>query len=140
LDTPTFDLNWGVPDFVYWITSQYPTENLYFYHEKFIKELLSRYGKEVQLSAMLDSNDINTLDFRNLINIDGVVFRLQAIKDYDSGKDESTKLELIRIIEGEGISGRVIEIIYDAIGTVNWRQTEDGQLRQVEDGEFRRIE
>jgi hypothetical protein len=140
LDTPTFDLNWGVPDFVYWITAQYPTDNLYFYHEKFIKELLSRYGKEVQLSAMLDSNDINTLDFRNLINIDGVVFRLQAIKDYDSGKDESTKLELIRIIEGEGISGRVIEIIYDAIGTVNWRQTEDGQLRQVEDGEFRRIE
>jgi len=123
LDTPTFDLNWGVPDFVYWITSQYPTDNLYFYHEKFIKELLSRYGKEVQLSAMLDSNDINTLDFRNLIKIDGVVFRLQAIKDYDSGKDESTKLELIRIIEGEGISGRVIEIIYDAIGTVNWRQT-----------------
>ena len=140
LDSPTFDLNWGVPDFVFWITSQYPTDNLYFYHEKFIKELLSRYGKEVQLSAMIDSNDINTLDFRNLIMIDGVVFRLQAIKDYDSGKDESTKLELIRIIEGEGISGRVIEVLYDSIGTANWRQTEDGQFRQIEDGEFRSIE
>ena len=57
---------------------------------------------------MIDSNDIFTLDFRNLIKIDGVVFRLQAIKDYDSGKDESTKLELIRIIEGEGISGTII--------------------------------
>lgn len=140
LDSPTFDLNWGVPDYVYWITGQYPTDNLYFYHEKFIKELLSRYGKEVQLSVMLDSNDINTLDFRNLIMIDGVVFRLQAIKDYDSGKDESTKVELIRIIEGEGISGRVIEIIYDAIGTFNWRQTEDGILRQTQDGEYRRID
>jgi len=140
LDTPTFDLNWGVPDYVYWITGQYPTDNLYFYHEKFIKELLSRYGKEVQLSVMLDSNDINTLDFRNLIMIDGVVFRLQAIKDYDSGKDESTKVELIRIIEGEGISGRVIEVIYDAIGTFNWRQTEDGILRQTQDGEYRRID
>lgn len=140
LDSPTFDLNWGVPDYVYWITTQYPTDNLYFYHEKFIKELLSRYGKEVQLSVMLDSNDINTLDFRNLIMIDGVVFRLQAIKDYDSGKDESTKVELIRIIEGEGISGRVIEVIYDAIGTFNWRQTEDGILRQTQDGEYRRID
>lgn len=140
LDTPTFDLNWGVPDYVYWITGQYPTDNLYFYHEKFIKELLSRYGKEVQLSVMLDSNDINTLDFRNLVMIDGVVFRLQAIKDYDSGKDESTKVELIRIIEGEGISGRVIEVIYDAIGTFNWRQTEDGILRQTQDGEYRRID
>ena len=140
LDSPTFDLNWGVPDYVYWITAQYPTDNLYFYHEKFIKELLSRYGKEVQLSVMLNSNDINTLDFRNLIMIDGVVFRLQAIKDYDSGKDESTKVELIRIIEGEGISGRVIEVIYDAIGTFNWRQTEDGILRETQDGEFRRID
>ena len=108
LDTPTFDLNWGVPEYVYWVTATYPTNNLYMYHEKFIKELLSRYGKEVQLSAMIDSNDIFTLDFRNLIKIDGVVFRLQAIKDYDSGKDESTKLELIRIIEGEGISGTII--------------------------------
>jgi hypothetical protein len=108
LDTPTFDLNWGVPEYVYWVTATYPTNNLYMYHEKFIKELLSRYGKEVQLSAMIDSNDIFTLDFRNLIKIDGVVFRLQCIKDYDSGKDESTKLELIRIIEGEGISGTII--------------------------------
>lgn len=108
LDTPTFDLNWGVPEYVYWVTASYPTNNLYMYHEKFIKELLSRYGKEVQLSAMIDSNDIFTLDFRNLIKIDGVIFRLQAIKDYDSGKDESTKLELIRIIEGEGISGTII--------------------------------
>ena len=140
LDSPTFDLNWGVPDYVYWITSQYPTDNLYFYHEKFIKELLSRYGKEIQLSVMLDSNDINTLDFRNLVMIDGVVFRLQSIKDYDSGKDQSTKVELIRIIEGEGISGRVIEVLYDLIGTVNWRQTEDGQLRQIETGEFRSID
>jgi len=108
LDTPTFDLNWGVPEYVYWVTATYPTNNLYMYHEKFIKELLSRYGKEVQLSAMINSNDIFTLDFRNLIKIDGVVFRLQCIKDYDSGKDESTKLELIRIIEGEGITGTII--------------------------------
>ncbi len=140
LDTPTFDLNFGVPDFVYWITAQYPTDNLYFYHEKFIKELLSRYGKEVQLSAMLDSNDINTLDFRNLVMIDGVVFRLQSIKDYDSGKDQSTKVELIRIIEGEGISGQIIAPPFDLIGTVTWRETESGIFRETENNIYRKIE
>lgn len=140
LDTPTFDLNFGVPDYVYWITGSYPTDNLYMYHEKFIKELLSRYGKEVQLFASLDSNDINTLDFRNLVMIDGVVFRLQAVKDYDSGKDQSTKLELIRIIEGEGISGQIVDIPYDLFGLPTWRVTEGNIFRETEEGEIRRIQ
>lgn len=50
---------------------------------------------------MIDSDIINKLDFRNLINIDGVVYRLQKINDYDSGKGQSTMVELIRILEGE---------------------------------------
>lgn len=108
IDNPGFDLNFGVPDYVYWQTALYTTNNLYFYHEKFIKELLSRYGKEVTLYLNLNPNLINTLNFRNLINIDGVVFRLQSVKDYDSGKDQSTKVELIRIIEGEGMRGSQI--------------------------------
>lgn len=140
LDSPTFDLNFGVPDYVYWITGSYPTDNLYMYHEKFIKELLSRYGKEVQLFASLDSNDINTLDFRNLVMIDGVVFRLQSVKDYDSGKDQSTKLELIRIIEGEGITGQIVDIPYDLFGLPTWRVTEGNIFRETEDGEIRRIQ
>lgn len=140
LDTPTFDLNFGVPDYVYWITGSYPTDNLYMYHEKFIKELLSRYGKEVQLFASLDSNDINTLDFRNLVMIDGVVFRLQSVKDYDSGKDQSTKVELIRIIEGEGITGQIVDIPYDLFGLPTWRVTEGNIFRETEEGEIRRIQ
>ena len=140
LDSPTFDLNFGVPDYVYWITGSYPTDNLYMYHEKFIKELLSRYGKEVQLYAVLNSSDINTLDFRNLVMIDGVVFRLQAVKDYDSGKDQSTKLELIRIIEGEGITGQIVDIPYDLFGLPTWRATEGNIFRETEEGEIRRTE
>jgi hypothetical protein len=53
------------------------------------------------LYATIDSDIINKLDFRNLINIDAVVYRLQKINDYDSGKGQSTLVELIRIIEGE---------------------------------------
>lgn len=103
LDSPSFDFNFGVPDYVFWTTATYPTNNLYLYHEKFIKELISRYGKKVTCSVMLRPSDINSLDFRNLIQIDGVVYRLLKVSDYQSGKNTSTVVELIRIIEGEGI-------------------------------------
>jgi hypothetical protein len=44
------------------------------------------------------------LDFRNLININGVVYRLQKISDYDSTKERTTQVELLRLIQGEGMS------------------------------------
>ncbi len=108
LDSPTFDFNFGVPNYVFWSTTNYPTNNLYLYHEKFIKELISRFGKQVTCSVMLRPSDINSLDFRNLIQIDGVVYRLLKVSDYQSGKNTSTVVELIRIIEGEGIQTTIV--------------------------------
>ena len=108
LDSPSFDFNFGVPDYVFWSTPTYPTNNLYLYHEKFIKELISRFGKKVTCSVMLRPSDINSLDFRNLIQIDGVVYRLLKVSDYQSGKNTSTVVELIRIIEGEGIQTTIV--------------------------------
>jgi hypothetical protein len=101
IDAPTFDLNFGVPKVVYYAAVIYTNNNLYSYHEKFIKEIVSRFGKLLTCYMMIDSDIINKLDFRNLINIDGVVYRLQKINDYDSGKGQSTMVELIRILEGE---------------------------------------
>ena len=101
IDTPTFDLNFGVPQVVYYAATTYTNNNLYAYHETFIKEIVSRFGKLLTCYMMIDSDIINKLDFRNLINIDGVVYRLQKINDYDSGKGQSTMVELIRILEGE---------------------------------------
>ena len=101
IDTPTFDLNFGVPQVVYYAATIYTNNNFYAYHETFIKEIVSRFGKLLTCYMMIDSDIINKLDFRNLINIDGVVYRLQKINDYDSGKGQSTMVELIRILEGE---------------------------------------
>jgi hypothetical protein len=140
IDNPTFDLNFGTPDYVYWQTGAYTTNNLYFYHEKFIKETLSRFGKELTCYVNLDSNLINKLNFRDLVMIDGVVFRLQSVKDYDSGKNVSTKVELIRIIEGQGIEGKVVIVPFDPYGKQNRRQTEDNEFRVTEDNEARIIE
>ena len=140
LDSPTFDFNFGVPDFVFWSTSSYPTNNLYLYHEKFIKELISRFGKQVTCSVMLRPSDINSLDFRNLIQIDGVVYRLLKISDYQSGKNTPTIVELIRIIEGEGIQTTIVTPPYDPFTDPLVRFTQDADIRTTDDGIIRQIQ
>ena len=104
IDTPTSDLNFGVPQSVYYPATVYTNNNLLQYHNTFIQELISRYGKLLTCFAKIDTSIINTLDFRNLININGVVYRLQKISDYDSTKDRTTQIELLRLIQGEGIA------------------------------------
>ena len=140
LDSPTFDFNFGVPDFVFWSTSNYPTNNLYLYHEKFIKELISRFGKQVTCSVMLRPSDINSLDFRNLIQIDGVVYRLLKISDYQSGKNTPTIVELIRIIEGEGIQTTIVTPPYDPFTDPLVRFTQDSDIRVDQNGTIRQIQ
>jgi hypothetical protein len=130
IDNPTFDFNFGVPEVVYYPATIYTSNNLFEYHETFIKEIVSRFGKMLTLYATIDSDTINKLDFRNLINIDAVVYRLQKINDYDSGKGQSTLIELIRIIEGES-AGTIIPPSY--------RITENGIVRREENNTNQRI-
>jgi len=130
IDNPTFDFNFGVPEVVYYAATNYTNENLYQYHETFIKEIVSRFGKMLTCYVMLDADQINRLDFRNLINIDGVVYRLQKINDYDSGKNQSTLVELIRIIEGEGQA---------VVVPVSYRITENNIIRREENNTNQRI-
>lgn len=138
LTNPTFDFNWGIPNFVYWVTTVYTTNNLYSYHERFIKEIISRYGKQVSCYALIDSTDINKLDFKNLINIQGVVYRLQKISDYNSGSDTTTLIELIRIIEGESIQTSDVIPPFNPFEKFT-RITEDGIIRITEESETRKL-
>ena len=140
IDSPSFDFNFGVPDFVFWSTSVYTTNNLYLYHEKFIKELVSRFGKQLTCSAMLAPEHINALDFKNLINIDGIVYRLQKVSDYDSGKNTSTQIELIRIIEGEGIQTTTVVPPFDPFTDPLVRFTQVADIRITQDGTIREIQ
>jgi hypothetical protein len=86
---------------------------------------------------MLRPSDINSLDFRNLINIDGVVYRLLKINDYQSGKNVPTTVELIRIIEGEGIQSTIVTPPYDPFTDPLARYTSDDDARITDDGQVR---
>ena len=131
IGTPTFDLNFGVPQIVYYTALAYTNNNLYSYHETFIKEIVSRYGKLVTLSVMLNSSIINQLDFKKLILIDGVVYRLQKINDFDPGKEDSTQIELIRILQGDSAATPEPDTFF--------RLTEAGDIREMEENTNLRI-
>ena len=76
---------------------------------------------------MLNSSIINQLDFKNLILIDDVVYRLQSIKDFDPGKQQSTEIELIRILQG------------DSAPETFYRITEADEIRELEENTNLRI-
>ena len=144
IDSPSFDLQFDVPSYVFYDLPPgvtYTTNNLWLYHEKFIKELIDKNGKMLSCSLRLNANHINLLDFGDLINIDGVVYRLQKVSEYNSNDDNSTKSELIRLIEGEGIQTYTIPDIpfdpYQPPSQANKRITEDNKKRITTDSEFR---
>lgn len=113
---PTFDLMWGVPQYIFYSTGEvtlYTTNNLYGYHEKFIREIISKFGKQLTARTMLNSKDIGELNFKKLISIDGVMFRLQKVNNYDSGKDTSTETEFIRLTEAESAQTYTVTISPD---------------------------
>lgn len=96
---PTFDLNWGLPQELQYSTSVVTNKNWWSqFHEIFIKEITGKDSKLVNLFVRLNSNMIANLDFSKLKMINGVLFRLNEIKDYDSNVSESTEVELLKII------------------------------------------
>lgn len=148
IDTPSFDLMFNLPSYVFYdlpVGVNYTTENLYDYHEKYLKEIVDKNGKMLTCYVRLNADLINKLDFANLINIDGVVYRLQKISNYDANKNTSTMCEFIRLIEGEGIQSYTIgdypEDPYEVPSLNELRVTETNDQRQTEQGaEDRQLE
>ena len=58
-------------------------------------EMLNMNPRLRTVSINLDTSDIIKLDFRKLVYIDGVYWRINRIIDYKPNQNESTKGELV---------------------------------------------
>ena len=102
LDAPTFDLNFGVPYYVYYTATAYTTINLFSqYHAQFIRELTSKDSKVVNAFFHLKESDLYENFQRRLCNIDGVIYRKNVVKDYRATGHQTTKVELVKIVDGD---------------------------------------
>jgi len=97
---PTFDLNFGVPKDIYYITTAYTNNNLYNkFYKKYIEEITDKDSKIITAYFYLTPLDIYLLDFRNQFFVDGNLLRLNKIYDYNPLSNELTKCEFIKIKE-----------------------------------------
>jgi hypothetical protein len=112
-ESPNFDLNWGMPILFDYPATSVTSDNLFTrYHERFVKEMTGRDSKIVELYAKISVNDINSLDFSKSVMWNGVLYRLNQITDFDSNISESTKIELIKIIQANN----------PVTGTITWTE------------------
>jgi hypothetical protein len=103
LDDPTApqtDLNWGAPAEIFFtLSTPYPSANIFngFWSE-YLGEITDKDAKLLVGFFRLTEVDIFQLDFAKLIYIDGTLFRLNRIVDYNPMSQELTKVELLRVI------------------------------------------
>lgn len=96
---PLFDLHFGSRNATFDGLYNVPLNNTFnIYHEKFVNEITSIDSKLVTLYLKLSHKDINELDFAKLKMIDGVLYRLNQIKDFDSDAYGTTEVELIKFL------------------------------------------
>lgn len=96
---PLFDLHFAPRNYEFDGIKNVPTLNTFkVYHEKFLNEITSIDSKLVTLYLKLTYKDINELDFAKLKMIDGVLYRLNTIKDFDSDAYGTTEVELIKFL------------------------------------------
>jgi hypothetical protein len=98
---PTNDLNFAVPQQVFFTLSvAYPTTNLFTaFWGDYIAEITAKDSKLLSCYLYLTIEDIYSLNFARLIYIDGALWRLNKIVDFNPTVPQTTKVELLRVIE-----------------------------------------
>lgn len=97
---PANDINFGAPFEIQYTASTFPTTNLFnAYHSDYIAEITSKDSKLLTCSALLNTTDINNLDFSKYIWIDGVLFRLNKVDNFNPMEYNTTKISLLKVIE-----------------------------------------
>ena len=100
-ELPTIDINFGVPnEFYFKLENPYPTANLFnSWWDEYLAEIINKDSKLLSCYLYLTVQDIYSLDFAQLIYIDGALWRLNKVVDFNPSIPQTTKCELLRVIE-----------------------------------------
>jgi hypothetical protein len=100
-DAPTADINFGAPKEIYFtLATPYPSANLFNgYWSDYVAEISDKDSKLLTCNVRLTDIDIYNLDFSRPIWIDGSLWRLNKVMDYNPMVEDTTKCEFIKVIE-----------------------------------------
>lgn len=137
----TLDLNFGIqPEYFYgdsYLTKVNENTLYYKYHRNLINEISSVDSRLVKMYLKLNSYDIATLDFRRGYWIQGVVYKLQKINDYNPLKGEPVLCEFIKSKPVKPIS-RPNRLECDTVENglqIDWVSVTGAQLNIVNTGD-----
>jgi hypothetical protein len=96
--SPTSDINFGIPKELYYDASVYTQVNLFnAYWSSYLAEITDKDSRLLTCTMKLSYKDIYQLDFSKLIWIDGVLYRINRIVDYNATNEDTCIVELLKI-------------------------------------------
>lgn len=100
-DAPTADINFGSPREIFFtLATTYPSANLFNgYWSDYVAEISDKDSKLLTCNVRLTDMDIYNLDFSKPIWIDGSLWRLNKVMDYNPMTEDTTKCEFLKVIE-----------------------------------------
>jgi hypothetical protein len=99
--TPTIDINYAIPSLLYYQPTNIDdiSVNLFtLYWIQYMYEIIDQDSRLLIANFRLNEQDINQLDFSKLIYIQGVLYRLNKINDYNATQRDTCKVELLKVI------------------------------------------
>jgi hypothetical protein len=99
-DAPGNDLNFGVPKELYFtlVAGNLTVNQFNVYYSPYLAEITDKDSKMLTAYFRLTPKDINELDFSKFKYIDGGLYRLNRIIEYNTSNEDECKVELLRVI------------------------------------------
>jgi len=99
-DTPTNDIHFGVPDELFFtlLTGSINVNQFNVYWSSYLAEITDKDARLVTATFKLPLRVISNLDFSKYKYIDGCLYRLNKIIDYNVSREDSCSCELIKVI------------------------------------------
>ncbi len=99
-DAPTNDLNFGALQEIFFILTNGDLSKTQYnvFWSRYMAEITDKNSKLITASFYLKPSDIFNLDFSKYIMLDGVIFRLNKIADYDMSRPDECRVELLKSI------------------------------------------
>jgi len=99
-DAPTNDLNFGIPYELFFtlLSGALNVNQFNVYWSSYMAEITDKDSKMLTAKFKLSLKDIANLDFSKYIYVDGSLFRINKIVDFNASKEDVCEVQLIKVI------------------------------------------
>lgn len=99
-DAPANDIHFGAPRELFFTlaTGAINVHQFNVYWSPYMAEIVDKDSKLMRASFYLSEKDIFNLDFSKFVHVDGVLFRLNKVIDWNASAPGECKCELLRVV------------------------------------------